>query len=98
MRLFFILFFMAGFFYIPVWGYAAPAQDVAYAARGSSKLVHGAIAIPKDIIEDSKRFVFPVGVVTGAVRGPFQTVAYTVSGALDAARGAAPYAKYLFFL
>lgn len=83
---------------MPVAVYAESAQDAGYAVRGASKFVQGAIAIPKDMIEDSRRFIFPVGILTGAARGAFQTVAYTVSGTLDAARAAAPYAKYLLFL
>ena len=94
----FTICFVLSLFCFPVRGYSDTARNVAYASRGASKLVHGVIAIPKDVVEDSKRYIFPVGVITGALRGTFQTVAYTVSGAVDAARGAAPYAKYLVLL
>jgi len=69
-------------------------QDVSYAARGASKLVGSMFAIPKAMIQDTGRVMFPFGLVTGAVRGTFQTITGVVSGAVDLARGGAPYAKY----
>ena len=82
----------------PAFLYADTGEDISYAARGASKLVGSVFAIPKAMFQESGRVMFPFGLVTGAIRGTFQTVAYTVSGAVDAARGAAPYAKYLFLL
>jgi hypothetical protein len=75
-------------------GYANPGEDVSYAARGASKLLGSVFAIPKAMLQDSGRVMFPFGIVTGAVRGTFQTVAGVVGGVADVARGGAPYAKY----
>ena len=74
--------------------YAEVGQDVAYAARGAGKIVGGMFAIPKAMLQDSGRVMFPFGLVTGAIRGTVQTVTGVVSGTVDVARGAAPYAKY----
>jgi hypothetical protein len=79
---------------MPCPAHADVGQDVSYAARGASKLVGSMFAIPKAMIQDTGRVMFPFGLVTGAVRGTFQTVTGVVSGAVDLARGGAPYAKY----
>lgn len=94
---FLILFLLLSFCLLPA-AYATEAQSPGYAIRGTSKVVHGVIAIPQSMIEDSGRFMFPLGIVTGAVRGSIRTVGSTISGAFDLARAAAPYAKYLIFL
>lgn len=78
----------------PSSGYADVGTDVSYAARGASKIVGGMFAIPKAMLQDSGRVMFPFGLVTGAVRGTVQTVTGVVSGVVDVARGGAPYAKY----
>ena len=75
-------------------GYAAMGEDISYAARGAGKIVGGVFAIPKAMLQDSGRVLFPFGLITGAVRGTVQTVTGVVGGALDVARGGAPYAKY----
>ncbi|MFA5159276.1 MAG: hypothetical protein WC484_02085 [Candidatus Omnitrophota bacterium] len=69
-------------------------EDVSYAARGASKIVGGVFAIPKAMLQDSGRVMFPFGLVTGAIRGTVQTVTGVVGGVADVARGSAPYAKY----
>jgi hypothetical protein len=69
-------------------------EDIAYAARGTGKLVSSAFAIPSSMLEDSRRVMFPFGLVTGAVRGTFKMITGLVSGVADVAQGAAPYAKY----
>lgn len=74
--------------------YAEVGQDVSYAARGAGKIVGGVFAIPKAMLQDSGRVMFPFGLITGAVRGTFQTVTGVVGGVVDVARGGAPYAKY----
>lgn len=79
---------------IPSSGYAGVGEDVSYAARGAGKIVGGVFAIPKAMLQDSGRVMFPFGLVTGAVRGTVQTVTGVVSGVVDVARGGAPYAKY----
>lgn len=74
--------------------YAGMDRDISYAARGTAKILGGVFAIPKAMLQDSGRMMFPFGLVTGAVRGTVQTVTGVVSGVADVARGGAPYAKY----
>lgn len=93
MILLFLLFFL-GEFLAPSLGYADAGTDVSYAARGAGKLVGSVFAIPKAMLQDSTRVLFPFGIVTGAIRGTVQTVKGVVSGTADIARGGAPYAKY----
>lgn len=81
-------------FLTPTHGFADMGRDISYAARGASKLVGSVFAIPKAMLQDSGRVMFPFGLVTGAIRGTCQTVGGVVSGAVDLARGGAPYAKY----
>ena len=70
--------------------YADTGEDIAYATRGAGKIVGGVFAIPRAMLQDSGRVMFPFGLVTGAIRGTVQTV----TGVVDVARGGAPYAKY----
>lgn len=86
------------FFFCFATAHADAAQGVGYAARGATKVISGVFAIPRSMIEDSGRLMFPLGILTGAVRGSVQTVAATLGGTFDMVRGAAPYAKYLIFL
>ncbi len=79
---------------LPSWGYAEVGEDISYAARGAGKIVGGVFAIPKAMLQDSGRVLFPFGLVTGALRGTVQTVTGVVGGVVDVARGGAPYAKY----
>ncbi len=74
--------------------FAEVGEDIAYATRGASKIVGGVFAIPKAMLQDSGRVLFPFGLVTGAIRGTVQTVTGVVGGVVDVARGGAPYAKY----
>ena len=69
-------------------------EDVSYATRGAFKIVGGMFAIPKAMLQDSGRVMFPFGLVTGAIRGTVQTVTGVVGGVVNVARGSAPYAKY----
>ncbi len=78
--------------------FASDAENIAYIQRGVGKIMGSLIAIPKDMIIDSQRIMFPFGIVTGALRGTFDMLMGTLGGAFDAARGAAPYAKYLVFV
>lgn len=73
--------------------HAGDGENVAYAARGMSKIVGSVFAIPKAMLQGAGRS-FPFGLVTGAIQGSFQTVTGVVSGTADVARGSAPYAKY----
>ncbi len=83
---------------IPSLGYAGDGENVSYIARGASRMVGGLFAIPKSMMQDSTRVMFPFGLVTGAARGTMQTVTGVLGGTVDVARGAAPYAKYLVFM
>jgi len=74
--------------------FAAVGEDISYAARGAGKIFGSLFAIPKAMLQDSGRVLFPFGLVTGAVRGTVQTVTGVVGGVVDVARGGAPYAKY----
>jgi hypothetical protein len=88
------LLLILGIFFTPSLGYAEMGEDISYAARGAGKIVGGMFAIPKAMLQDSGRVLFPFGLVTGAVRGTVQTVTGVVGGVVDVARGGAPYAKY----
>ena len=75
--------------------YTDTGTDVAYAARGDGKILGGVFAIPKAMLQDSGRVMFPFEPVTEAVRGTVQTVTGVAGGVVDVgARGGAPYAKY----
>ncbi len=74
--------------------YAGVGQDTTYVARGAGKLLGSVFAIPKAMLQDSGRVMFPFGLITGAVRGTVQMVGGIVGGATDVAQGSAPYAKY----
>lgn len=73
---------------------ASVGEDISYLTQGTSKLLGSAFAIPKAMLQDSGRVMFPFGIVTGACRGTIQTVTGILGGAFDLVRGAAPYAKY----
>ena len=64
--------------------------------RGAGRTLFSVVEIPKSIVQQSTRS-FPLGIVTGTVQGTYRAVAGTVSGVVDMAVGAAPYAKYLIF-
>lgn len=83
-----------GVLFTPSLGYAEMGEDISYAARGAGKIVGSVFAIPKAMLQDSGRVLFPFGLVTGAIRGTVQTVTGVIGGTLDVARGGAPYAKY----
>jgi hypothetical protein len=69
-------------------------HDVTHVARGAGKLFGSVFAIPKAMLQDSGRVMFPFGLVTGAVRGTVNMVTGVVGGVVDVATGSAPYAKY----
>ena len=88
------LLFVFGMLFAPAFLYAGDGENIAYVARGGGKIFGSLFAIPKAMLQDSGRVMFPFGLVTGAVRGTVQTVTGVVGGTVDVARGAAPYAKY----
>ncbi|MFA7254609.1 MAG: hypothetical protein WC133_00720 [Candidatus Omnitrophota bacterium] len=93
-KTFLVFFLVLGVLLTPSLGYAEMGEDISYATRGAGKIVGGMFAIPKAMLQDSGRVLFPFGLVTGAVRGTVQTVTGVVGGVVDVARGGAPYAKY----
>lgn len=76
---------------------ARAGRNEAYISRGIQRTLFSTVEIPRTMIEHSKRMIFPVGLLTGAIAGTFRTLVGTAAGAADIARGAAPYAKYLVF-
>jgi hypothetical protein len=74
--------------------YAGDGENMGYLARGAGRIFGSMFAIPKAMLQDSGRVLFPLGLVTGAVRGTVQTVTGVVGGVVDVARGGAPYAQY----
>lgn len=66
--------------------------------RGVARTLGAAFEIPRAMMEDSFKSMFPLGLVTGALRGTVKTVTGLVGGGMDIAQGGAPYAKYAAFL
>ena len=83
-------------FSVPQELYAA--NSAGYAVRGLTRLIYGIIAIPRNILSHSKRVIFPLGILTGTAQGAWEMVSWTLGGAFDLLKGAAPYAKYAVFL
>lgn len=75
----------------------AAQADPATIIQGASKTIGSVIQLPKAILQHAVSDPFPFGVVSGAVAGTYQTVADVLSGTVQMAVGAAPYAKYLIF-
>ena len=94
--LFFWFLLIGSFNPVPAW--AGGAMDVggnsALILRGVTKVVGATFQIPAAMLQDSTQVMFPFGILTGAVRGSFRSVAGLLSGALDIAKGGGPYAKY----
>ncbi len=75
----------------------ASADSVGYIARGVGRTIGSVLEIPKSIIEDSTQIIFPLGIVTGTIKGATKMLVGTLGGVVDIARGAAPLAKYAVF-
>ena len=78
--------------------YATTGNDVYFVFRGAARTLFSSVEIPRTIIENPGKVPFPLNLVTGTIAGTFKTITGTLMGAVDIARGAAPYAKYLIFL
>lgn len=87
------VFYAAG----PAPVYADVGRDLSLVLRGTSKTLGSVFQIPARMMTGGGA-PFPFGIVTGAISGTAQAVGGTLNGAVDIARGAAPYAKYLVFL
>ncbi len=95
-RLFLYAYF--GFLFLGLLGLSRPAYaDLDLVARGMAKTFAAVLETPKGVITGAGSS-FPLGIIPGAITGTMRTVAGTVMGAADIARGAAPYAKYLVFM
>ena len=65
--------------------------------RGLGRTLFSVVEIPRAMIEHSCKVIFPVGIVTGTCAGTYRMLVGTVTGAIEMAQGAAPYAKYMVF-
>ena len=61
--------------------------------RGIAKTLFSVFELPYWMVRDTAEH-FPIGILTGTIRGAARAVFGTVSGAVDLAMGLAPYAKY----
>lgn len=90
---FLILLLMLICFFSP----SAYAGGIPLIVRGVGRTLFSVLQIPKDMIVNSPK-AFPLGLIGGTIAGTGKAVVGTIVGAVDIARGAAPYAKYLVFL
>ncbi len=74
-----------------------PIQDAGYVATGATQIVGGALALPVEILKGGVQS-FPFGIIAGALRGTVKTLGGVFGGAVNIARGSAPYAKYAAFV
>ena len=74
LKTFWVLLLVLGVLFASFPVYAQVGEDVAYASRGAGKILGGVFAIPKAMLQDSGRMMFPFGLVTGAVRGDRKSV------------------------
>ena len=92
LRIFLVLLLLAGLS-LPQPAYA---DNIALITRGIARTLFSAFQIPKEILTHGGK-AFPLGLIAGTMSGAVKTVAGTIMGAGDIARGAAPYAKYAIF-
>ena len=71
-------------------------RGVPLVMRGVAKTVFSVFEVPKQMMAGAPNS-FPFGLVAGTAFGAARAVAGTLSGAVDMAKGAAPYAKYAVF-
>jgi len=74
-----------------------PVRDVTLIAGGASRIVSGVFALPIEVLKGATQS-FPFGILTGAIRGTAKTIGGVLGGTFQAAKGAAPYAKYAALL
>ena len=90
--------FIVTLFYLgtlPVELYAG--DNINLILLGTTKTLFSVLKLPMYMATGAVK-QFPIGILGGAIQGSYEAVAGTLSGAVDIARGAAPYAKYLVFL
>lgn len=79
--------------------YAGDKDSTAYLLyRGTSRVITAPFSGASTMLQQTVTRPFPYGMVTGTLNGTMKIVEGVLSGAIDLARGAAPYAKYLVFL
>ena len=71
----------------------AYADNIGLIVRGIAKTLLSVAELPASMISGGAQS-FPLGILTGTVVGAVKMVGGTLMGAVDIARGAAPYAKY----
>lgn len=89
-----LIFLTAGLLLFPGITYAA--DNIGLILRGVARTVSAAFELPRQVVAGGTQ-AFPLGLVSGALSGSMRTVAGALIGAVDMARGAAPYAKYAIF-
>ncbi len=89
------IFFLLFFWKANAAAHASDGDNLRHVLHGAGQTLFSSMEIPRTILRNSAPF--PFNIVTGAVAGTFRTVAGTVMGAAEMARGAAPYAKYAIF-
>ena len=95
---FFVLLAVTLVFLIPHPGlYADDDTNFAYISRGFFRILTAAFQIPRYLLYKTLSEPIGLGTVDGALTGAYYAVAELSGGALDIARGAAPYAKYMVF-
>ena len=88
-----LIFFLLSFLLFPATSYAN--LDLVF--HGLSQTLSSVFALPAQLMQGGAQ-AFPLGLVSGAISGSMQAVGGTLAGAINMARGAAPYAKYMIFL
>ena len=89
-------FLLLGFFTLTYKVPDARADSMGLLFRGVAKIVSAVFQVPASMLKGSTQS-FPLGLITGAIGGTAKTLMGAVSGSMDIARGAAPYAKYALF-
>lgn len=72
-------------------------KNFSYISRGFFRILTAAFQIPQYLVHKTLSEPLGVGTVDGALTGAYYAVRELAGGALDIARGVAPYAKYLVF-
>ena len=78
--------------------HAAEYSDTARFVQGFSKIITAPFYAPVGVLKGIFTPFPPVGVISGALAGTYQTVTGLMSGLWDIAGAAAPYAKYALLL
>lgn len=77
--------------------YAGDDENFSYIGRGFFRILTAAFQIPRYLLYKTVSEPIGLGTIDGVLTGAYYAVAEVSGGALDIARGVAPYAKYLVF-